>query len=135
MRIAAVAATLALTLTVLPATAQDQTQVQKRYSAQFNACMDAPDIGSNASMLACLTPELERQDAALNRRYQEVMGGLTSAQKTKLRAAQRAWIAYRDAWCTAQEDTDWGTMSRISQAYCELDETIERTMELESYRA
>jgi uncharacterized protein YecT (DUF1311 family) len=130
------AAALAATLTfaALPATAQNQTEVQKRYSAEFNACMDGPDIGSNASMLACLNPELERQDAALNRRYQQVMATLTASQKAKLRTAQRAWIAYRDAWCLAQEDFDWGTMSRIDQAYCELDETIERTIGLETYR-
>ncbi|MFD1035496.1 lysozyme inhibitor LprI family protein [Sphingomonas hankookensis] len=53
----------------------------------------------------CLAAELSRADAELNRYYAAATKRLTEQQDTaalaKLRTAELAWIAYRDAECDA----------------------------------
>lgn len=60
------------------------------------------------------------------------MSALTPAEKPRLRAAQRAWIAYRDSWCGVTYDAASGSLERISANMCTLDETILQTMRLEA---
>jgi uncharacterized protein YecT (DUF1311 family) len=52
-----------------------------------------------------------------------------------LRAAQGAWIAFRDADC-AQEHGVWGegSMARIAGAFCMLDRSAIRAAELRAKR-
>jgi uncharacterized protein YecT (DUF1311 family) len=61
------------------------------------------------------------------------MGDLNDRQKARLRAAQRAWLAFRDADCASRQDEDWGTLSRITANACVLRRTVERTIDLEGY--
>lgn len=53
----------------------------------------------------CLAADLARADAELNRYYAAAVTRLTKERATtalaKLRASERAWIAYRDAECDA----------------------------------
>ena len=105
--------------------------IEARYTQAFKTCpgMDR----STMEMIGCIDAEHAVQDKALNATYQKILADLTEAQKAKLRAAQRAWIAYRDTWCAAQQDEAWGSISTIVAANCVLDETIRRTIELEHY--
>lgn len=129
MRTLAIVAVLGL-LAAAPARAASP-EIEARYSATFKTC---PGMnGSTLEIIGCLSDERELQDKALNATYQKVMADLTAPQKARLRDAQRAWIAYRDAWCGAQQDDDWGTLSKIVAAQCLLDETIRHTIELEAY--
>lgn len=120
-------------LAALPAFAADKADVEARYSPQFHACMDNPANESTMGMVDCIGAENTRQDAKLNTQYRTVMADLNAAQQAKLKAAQRAWIAYRDAWCAAQQDEEWGTLSTIVANNCVLDMTIARTIDLEDY--
>jgi uncharacterized protein YecT (DUF1311 family) len=129
-RIAALAAA-ALGLTALPAHAADKADIEKRYSVIYTDCMEK--AGSTAEYVSCIGSELNWQNKYLNRRYQDLMAELTPAQKEKLRKAQRDWIAFRDSWCAAQQDSDWGSLSTVVANQCVVDQTISRTIDLENY--
>ena len=45
-----------------------------------------------------------RADATLNKVYQKVMAALDEEAKGKLKAAQRAWVAFRDAQAQFEAD-------------------------------
>ena len=107
--------------------------VEARYTPGYQRCLDAPEGQSTYGMIECAGAELKIQDARLNAAYRKAMTGLNPRQKAKLLAAQRAWIAFRDAECASFEDEDWGTLSRINAADCVLTLTVKRTIDLEGY--
>ena len=55
------------------------------------------DLGP-AELVQCLERVFSRADAELNRQYQAALTALPSGAE-RTRAAQRAWLAYRDAHC------------------------------------
>ena len=107
--------------------------VEARYTPGYQRCLDAPGGQSTLGMIDCADGELKVQDARLNAAYRKAMAALNPRQKAKLLAAQRAWVAFRDAECASFEDQDWGTISRINAADCVLTLTIKRTIDLEAY--
>jgi uncharacterized protein YecT (DUF1311 family) len=56
-----------------------------------------PEATTTVEMQACLRQRYEAADKALNRVYKQLMSKLESGRREKLRAAQRAWIRFRDA--------------------------------------
>ena len=46
----------------------------------------------------------EKADANLNKIYAQLLAKLDAEGKTKLRAAQRAWVAFRDAQADLEAD-------------------------------
>jgi uncharacterized protein YecT (DUF1311 family) len=131
MRIIVVGAALAAFLLASAPASAGQPEIEARYSKAFKTC---PGLErSTAEMIDCIDAETKVQDKALNATYQKIMKDLNDRQKGKLREAQRAWITYRDSWCAAQQDDDWGSISTIVANNCVLDETIRRTIELEHY--
>jgi uncharacterized protein YecT (DUF1311 family) len=131
MRIVLVSAAAAALFVIASPVFAGSPEIEARYSSGFKAC---PGFnGSTMEMIGCIDAEEKIQDRKLNATYQKLMADLNDRQKAKLRDAQRAWIAYRDAWCAAQQDDDWGSISTIVANDCVLDETIRRTMELEHY--
>lgn len=115
------------TLAAAPASAQDDG-----LTAEYGACMDASG-GVTFDMIDCITAEHERQDARLNRAYKKVMAGLSDDRKDALRAAQRAWITFRDANCDFHFDPEGGTWARVEANSCMMSETAERATELEQF--
>jgi uncharacterized protein YecT (DUF1311 family) len=106
---------------------------EARYSPAYDKCLESPDGQSTAGMIDCADAELKIQDAALNAAYRKAMKDLTAEQKPKLQAAQRAWVAFRDAECASYQNEAWGTLSRINAAGCVLHMTVMRTIDLENY--
>jgi uncharacterized protein YecT (DUF1311 family) len=131
MRPLAVLTAAALVLTALPARAADKADIEKRYSVIYNDCMEK--AGSTAEYVDCIGVEVTWQDKYLNRRYQDLAAQLNPGQMERLRKAQRAWIAFRDSWCQAQADPEWGSLSTVAANQCVLDQTIARTIDLENY--
>ena len=105
--------------------------VEARETAAYKACLDK--AMATPDMTGCMAAEYEVQDKALNAAYARAMEGLNARQKDKLKTAQRAWIAWRDANCRSLQDQDWGTLSMVTAASCRVRMTIERTIELENY--
>ena len=113
--------------------------------AMSQVCMDDQDGGhTTLGMSSCLYAEGQVWDRFLNSEYKATMARSTAADEDEaeyfpefakrtehLRAAQRAWIAFRDAEC-ALEYAQWGagSMRTIAGADCLMQMTAERTIEL-----
>ena len=80
----------------------------------------------------CLSADLARTDAELNRYYSAAMARLTkdrqTAAITQLRASERAWVSYRDAECGAvYEQWKDGTIRVALALGCRIRATKART--------
>jgi len=87
--------------------------------------------GSTPEMVDCLMARHAHWDKQLGIAYQQAMKDAVSAQKEKLRDAERAWIKYRDANCDYSAAGE-GTTARIDAAVCMRDMTEARAKELSS---
>ena len=76
--------------------------------------------------------DLRRSDAALNRAYQAVLNGASGSQRSRLIAAERAWIQFRDRTCTFEGQFGWDnrTIDR-----CKIRLTDQRTTGLTAYQS
>ncbi len=89
------------------------------------------DKVSTADMTQCYDAELKKADAELNRTYQEALGKLKGDNVTRLRTAQRAWVAYRDAQCqAAYKMFEGGTIAPLAFTQCKTKLTQSRTKEI-----
>ncbi|MBY0611147.1 MAG: lysozyme inhibitor LprI family protein [Beijerinckiaceae bacterium] len=102
-------------------------------SKTYSSCMDASG-GVTSAMLDCADKELKRQDARLNKAYQELAKAQTPKRRDELKAVQRLWIQFRDANCSFYEDPDRGTSAAIAASGCVLAATAVRAAELESLK-
>jgi len=84
---------IALLMASLPALAQD--------SAQYRACNDKAK--TQGEMNACASEEAARVDAELNTVYRKLLSKAASQSEAvaKIKASERAWITYRDAYMEA----------------------------------
>ena len=121
-------AALALAATCL--TAATAAAHDDGLTAKFGACIDASG-GATFAMIKCINAEYERQDLRLNKAYQTVMSDLSAERRQALRAAQRAWITFRDANCSFYFDPQGGSYARVAANECMMSETAERAFELE----
>lgn len=108
-------------------------------------CMDSEDGGhSTLGMTNCALSEAQVWDKYLNLEYRAAMDALEAMDTDEaeffpefanraesLRAAQRAWIAFRDAECgLAYAMWGSGSMRNIAGSNCSLEMTASRTIEL-----
>jgi uncharacterized protein YecT (DUF1311 family) len=108
--------------------------IQSRYTPGYHRCMSSPDGASTVGMIDCIDAEIKIHDRRLNAAYAKAQRELTPDERKTLQAAQRAWVAFRDADCAARVDPEqWGSLSRINGNLCLLNRTIERTIELEAF--
>jgi uncharacterized protein YecT (DUF1311 family) len=94
-------------LTSLPSIAQN--------SGPYRACNDKAKTQND--MNVCAREEAERVDAQLNDVYHKLLSQAASEQEAvaKIKAAERAWIAYRDAYMDAMypakdKQTEYGSI-------------------------
>lgn len=68
------------------------------------------------AMSQCYASANQAWDKEMNKNYQQVMAKLKGDDKSKLRAAQRAWLTYRDSWLAASTgiNAGQGTMAALS---------------------
>jgi uncharacterized protein YecT (DUF1311 family) len=82
---------------------------------------------TQAEMNVCAAQEFRRTDARLNTVYQKLVKTLDANRRVKLRAAQRAWLAYRDAQCDFEASaSEGGSMQPLELASCKSNATKER---------
>jgi len=116
--------------------AQTTDQIMARHTKYFRQCMKTGDaaLGVNGGILECNSKETARQNARLNQLYTAIMARSNPRQKAKLRTLERRWIIERDVHCQREAaPEEGGSMATIIYSYC-LDETIKRTIWLESYK-
>lgn len=95
------------------------------------ACMQQPGGFSTLGMSACTEAETALWDGYLNAEYKARMAQVTQDQKTALRDAQRAWIAFRDADCRLQYQMFIeGTLRSNVYTGCMLSHTATRALAL-----
>jgi uncharacterized protein YecT (DUF1311 family) len=109
-------------------TSQDKTDAEG-LRPSYDACLKAADAAMTATQ-ACIATEFEYQDARLNRVYKALMARLSSAGQAKLHAEERKWIAYRDSYCT--DDDNGGQGYRLASNDCSLEQTAKRAAVLEA---
>jgi uncharacterized protein YecT (DUF1311 family) len=103
---------------------------EPNYSRAFQACDDA--AGSDGPALVdCAVQESERQDRALNLAYQALMAKYEPGRKTKLVAAERAWIAFRDVECEMESASQDRAVSRVAKGRCVMRTTYNRLQTLQ----
>lgn len=92
---------------------------------------DCTDMTSTYDVRLCLSNELEKADADLNKQYKLCMNKLDKVAQGKLKTAQKAWISFRDAECEYQADEmRGGTYEVVIALGCHVSETKERAEEL-----
>ncbi len=100
-----------------------------------NICQALPGGSTTTGIVECLRAETDIWDAMLNEEYGKArttfdrIGG--EDLKIRLRDAQRAWIAFRDAECTMRYH-QWigGTIRTVVGANCHLQMTANRAIAL-----
>lgn len=130
-------ALLSLLLIATSAPPLTRADIERRYTPAYKQCLNNGDAaqGVQYAMNDCANGEYERQDARLNQAYVMVMRRLAPPAKVKLRTLQRAWIKTRDGKCTAESaEYQGGSIAPMIYSLCLTDETIRRTLWLESYR-
>ena len=106
-------------------------------------CQERPDGSTTMGIAACLQEEQEAWDVILNERYEDAMAdaratderlpemGIDPDAAETLRAAQRAWIAYRDAECQRlYVANSEGTIRSVVYASCLNEMTARRAIDL-----
>jgi uncharacterized protein YecT (DUF1311 family) len=80
----------------------------------------------------CAAKDARAADERLNRAYRNMMGNVDAEDKAKLVAAQRAWIAFRDADC-AFWSSGGGSIAPWSYSSCIADHSRARAKELDGW--
>lgn len=89
------------------------------------------DPQTQAEMTQCAANAYKAADAVLNQVYPKLMATLDEDEKAELKAAQNAWLKYRDTNCDFVADQyKGGTMRPMIYAGCLEDLTKKRTAEL-----
>lgn len=109
---------------------QSGISAQKKPRSTKPAC---GDLMTQGEMNRCAEDDYKKADAELNKVYQQTMAKLSVEHKLKLKAAQQAWIQFRDAHCECDAFTfDGGTMQPLIKYTCLEEETRHRIKQLKS---
>jgi uncharacterized protein YecT (DUF1311 family) len=104
--------------------------------------IDCANASSTVEMNFCADRDFQAADKSLNAAYEAALASIKTRDLDKpydaksfeaaLRAAQRAWLAYRDADCKDLVAQEWSGGSGTTSAVlgCMTEKTIERTKEL-----
>jgi uncharacterized protein YecT (DUF1311 family) len=96
-------------------------------------CTNRPECASNLGAADCYRVEQAIWNVLLNDNFKELQGTLDDQQTAKLRAMQRAWIAYRDTTCAFYTDKAQGSMAVPMQSACAARETARRALLLKFF--
>jgi len=103
-------------------------------SSGFQKCMDDVDLSAfkNSQWAACYEAELQIQDRRLNVVYQRVQRANTPQLKQVLLKGQRAWLIFRDAWCSYEEQAPYAPGGSVNKLACLVSITIDQIERLEA---
>ncbi|HEX8161724.1 MAG TPA: lysozyme inhibitor LprI family protein [Pyrinomonadaceae bacterium] len=89
-----------------------------------------PEAHTQLDMNECADRQYRRADAELNRAYQQLVRASGGAD-AKLKAAQLAWLKFRDAECDYEAGRyEGGSMKPMVYSFCLADVTGVRTKQL-----
>jgi len=120
----------------------DNAKAQGCVGSVLRACLGADDAPKsikpsdlNGHPRSCAPVERKIWDELLNRWYGETAKKIPAAALDKLRAAQRAWIAYRDASCAVAGELHAFPLGEDNEATCLMETTAERALEMRELAA
>jgi uncharacterized protein YecT (DUF1311 family) len=111
-------------------------------SAAQAQTIDCANASSTVEMNFCADKDFQAADKALNAAYEAAVANIKTRELEKpydaksfeaaLRAAQRAWVAYRDADCKDLTAQEWsgGTGTTSAVLGCMTEKTMQRTKDL-----
>jgi uncharacterized protein YecT (DUF1311 family) len=132
---------------LLPGAASAQTEcaggqiLEQNPRTGVSGCVSCPDASTQSGMNACAHNQAESADAELNRIYDAILTR-NRGDKTftdKLKAAQRAWLKFRDAEVKARfpEENDpkgtYGSVYPMCISHVREELTRARTTELQKW--
>jgi uncharacterized protein YecT (DUF1311 family) len=125
-----------VTLAIFLAGTSAQAALPDATAAALARCLDQPANASTAGQTECETAAYRAYDRRMNAAYATLMRKLPSQAAARLRAAQRAWLAFRESDSTARSAlyaTRQGTMYVPMQASDATDVVRDRALQLEGY--
>ncbi|MDB5676802.1 MAG: hypothetical protein JWM65_3784 [Sphingomonas bacterium] len=99
MRISSILPLFIVGFSATPVIAQ-RTVVAEPKLDQLNICTNASQV--TVDILDCLADANRRDDAVLNRTYQQIMKRLDPTRQKKLRASERRWLVERKRDCNSE---------------------------------
>jgi uncharacterized protein YecT (DUF1311 family) len=111
----------------------DKIEQQCLFNLVATPCTNKPETKSNVATADCYRTETAIWDDLLNENYKKLIATLDDDQTAKLRAMQRAWIAYRDTTCNFYWDKIQGTMAQAMVSACVARETARRAVLLQFF--
>jgi uncharacterized protein YecT (DUF1311 family) len=102
-------------------------------SAQSYAADNCGDPKTQLDMNVCADKEYKREDAALNNNYKQLVRELGPSAKNQLKAAQLAWIKFRDLQCEYEASRyEGGSMKPYVYLMCLTEVTKQRNKDFRS---
>jgi uncharacterized protein YecT (DUF1311 family) len=111
----------------------DEGERQCLFNLVATPCTQTPEGGSNLGTADCYRIEWAIWDDLLNANFKTLLDQLDPEQTAKLRAMQRAWVAYRDTTCNFYMTKIQGTMAIPMGNACAARETARRAMLLDFF--
>ena len=91
------------------------------------------NLAATLAIENCFAKAYRAADSELNQRYSQIAKVLQPDDLERLKVAQRLWIQFRDATCTAESDLySGGTASAPAYAACREELTRQRAAELKT---
>jgi uncharacterized protein YecT (DUF1311 family) len=100
-------------------------------SVQSHAADNCNNLKIQIEMNACAAKQYQREDVRLNKYYKDLVGKLGPSEKERLKAAQRAWIKFRDLQCEFEESRyEGGSIQPLVRSICLAQVTKQRNEDL-----
>lgn len=105
----------------------------------LQTCLAQKENETTAGMVECYGKAYAAWDKELNRTYDQLSRSLDPASRDRLRAAQRQWVAFRDADTAFQRQEfiigngKYGTLTRVTLIADNVDMVRKRVMTLRTY--
>ena len=98
-----------------------------------SASVPCRNIAITIAMENCFDKAYKAADSGLNQTYSQISKVLQPEDLQRLKVAQRLWLQFRDATCTAESNLyNGGTASAPAYSACLEEETRQRTADLKT---
>lgn len=101
--------------------------------AAYDKCVAASG-GVMPAIKACGAQQAQSNDGRLNQAYARALHSAGARNQAALRAAERAWIAFRDAECGFRYSSEGGGQdASLVASQCRMELTSDRVRQLDAY--